>query len=78
MRRPPIRRLSVYAIELAHTFRQIAVRRFNHQVVVVRHQASGMVDPIEALHYFSQRAKVHNAIFVAFKKRFSTIARVVT
>jgi hypothetical protein len=42
-------------------------------VVVVRHQAIGMTEPIEALHHFSEHAKEHDAIFVVFKNRFTTI-----
>lgn len=45
MANPPmatIERLRVDAVQLAHGFRQIAFRRFHHQVEVVIHQAVGM------------------------------------
>ena len=41
--------LGIHAVELMHAFRQIGIRRLHQQVVVVRHQAVGMTDPVESL-----------------------------
>ena len=40
--------LGVYPIEMAHALRQIRFRRFDQDVVVVRHLAPGMAHPVKA------------------------------
>lgn len=42
-----VRCLSKHAIQLPHTLRQIAIRCFNHQMIVIDHQTIGMTDPIK-------------------------------
>jgi hypothetical protein len=45
----PIVDLSVHTIELAHSFRKIRLRCFNHQVVVIVHQTVGVAKPVKAV-----------------------------
>jgi len=46
---PPVGLLRVNTIELAHPLGQIALWRFDHQVVMVGHQTVGMAQPIRVL-----------------------------
>src|SRR5688500_1273515 len=47
--------LGIYAIELPHSFRQISIGCFNHQVIVVVHQAIGMANPVKTLDHSCKR-----------------------
>jgi hypothetical protein len=49
---PAIETLGVDAVQLPHTFGKIAVRRFDHQVIVVIHQTIGMNSPMAILRRF--------------------------
>jgi hypothetical protein len=52
-----IQQLGIYAIELAHALRQIAVRCLNHQMVMVGHLTIGMENPIEGFCYTFNNAE---------------------
>jgi hypothetical protein len=43
---PFVEELCVNAIQLPHSNRQIAIRSFNKEVIVVGHEAVSMTDPI--------------------------------
>ncbi len=68
-----IRCLRIHAIELTHALGQISVGRFHHQVVVVRHQAIRMAQPIEPFHHLCQYLQKGEAVFVILKNRLLTI-----
>jgi hypothetical protein len=44
----PIEALRVDSIQLPHTFGQIGIRRLNHKVIMVGHQAVGITHPPHA------------------------------
>lgn len=46
--------LSIYAVELFHTERQIGIRRLDHEMVMILRQAVGMTEPVIA---FDDRSK---------------------
>lgn len=50
----PIEPLLVDAVELAHAFGQIGIRRLDEQVVMVRHEAVRMHRPIETLPHVAE------------------------
>ena len=70
---PSIRSLCEYPVELSHPLREIAVRGLHHQMVVVRHLAIGVTDPVEPLDHLRQGAKKHFAVFVVFIDRLLPI-----
>ena len=43
---PSVIFLSIDAVQLAHANGQIGVGRFDHEVVMVIHEAVGMADPV--------------------------------
>ena len=44
-----IKKLGIDAIQLAHAERQVSLRRFNKQMIVVVHETVGVADPMIAL-----------------------------
>jgi len=44
-----VERLCIHTIQVAHATREIRIRRFDQQVIVIAHKAIGMADPSEAL-----------------------------
>jgi len=42
----PVEPLSINAIQLPHTKGEVSVRRFNHKMVMVVHQAIGVTEPM--------------------------------
>lgn len=46
--------LRIDPVELAHALRQIGFRRLDQDVVMVRHLAPGMANPIEAFAYVAE------------------------
>ena len=46
---PTVVRLGIAAIQLAHTQRQIGLRRFDQEMIVIVHQAVGMTEPAIAI-----------------------------
>jgi hypothetical protein len=49
--------LGVHTIQLAHTLREITLRRFDEQVIVVVHETVAIANPIEALADFREYCK---------------------
>ena len=43
----PIKALRVHAVELAHPFAEIPIRRLDKKMVMVGHQAVGVDDPVK-------------------------------
>jgi hypothetical protein len=52
---PLIKCLGIHAIEPPHSLRQVSIRCFNDQVIVVVHQAIGIANPMETLRDLSKR-----------------------
>ena len=46
--------LGVHTIQLAHTLREITLRRFDEQVIVVVHETVAIANPIEAVADFRE------------------------
>ena len=44
-----VEKLRIHAVQLPHPDREVAVRRFNKEVIVVVHQTVGVADPIVSL-----------------------------
>ena len=56
--------LGVYAVQLAHAFREVGIRCFDDQVIVVGHLAIGMAHPVEAFADFGESFKPGHTIFI--------------
>ena len=67
-------RLGVHAIELAHAFREIGLRGFHDEMVMVGHQAIRMTAPVEALNHFAQHVDEGRSVGVVFHDRLAPIA----
>ena len=65
-----IEKLRVHAIELPHAKRKIAFRCFDQEMVVVRHEAICMTDPIIPFIYMLERVEKCFSIMVIFKDSF--------
>ena len=63
----------VSALELAHAFAEIAVRRFHQQMIVIAHQAVGVRNPIEVLDHRAKCFKEGATILVVLIDRLATI-----
>jgi len=68
-----IRDLRVYPVQVTHSLRQVAVRRFNHEVIVVGHDAAGMANPIVAGHRLGQYIQKRLAVRVVLVDRLAPI-----
>lgn len=62
----PVRCLGEYAVELSHPLRQIAIRRFDYQVIMVEHQAIGMTDAIKIFNYLPEGIEKAFPVSVVF------------
>jgi hypothetical protein len=67
----PLRIIAVYAL---HARREIGLRRFNEQVVVVRHEAEAMNVPSSVRDHLSHELGEEEPISVAKKDRLLSIA----
>ena len=56
-----------------NTFRKVAVGRLHDQVIVVRHEAPGVTEPVEPVDHLRQDAQALHAIFVVFEDRLTPI-----
>ena len=66
--------LGVHAIELAHAFGQIAIRRLHQKMVVVVHQTPGIAEPVELVDDLTQCLEKSLPIQVVVKNVFAPIA----
>jgi hypothetical protein len=64
----------VAAVEVAHTVREVGLRRFNDQVVVVAHQAADMDPPLVALHDAVEDVEEDDAVEVVQHDRRVVVA----
>ncbi len=70
----PIMGLSINAIELLHAFTEVAIGRFDCQMVVIIHQAVGMDQPIEGLDHLAQDFKKCDSVVFGYKYGFLPVA----
>lgn len=66
--------LREHAIELAHALRQIAIGRFDQQMVVIAHQAVGMHHPVERQHDLAQHLQKARAVNIILVDRLTSVA----
>jgi hypothetical protein len=71
---PAIEGLGVNPVELAHAIREIAIRGFNHQMVVVDHQAVGVTEPMKSLRNLGEGVKKKLPVGVVFENWLSFVA----
>ena len=70
----PIRRLRVDPVQLPHPLRQIALHRFDHEMIVVGHEAERMADPVVTFHHLRQHTQKRLTILIVLENRLSPIA----
>jgi hypothetical protein len=70
---PTVRALRIHSVELAHPFREIAIRRLNQQMIVIPHQAVGVTQPVEILDHRSQDIQKSMTVFVVFEERLLAV-----
>ncbi len=57
--------LGVDTVELSHALGQIGVGRFDQQMIMIRHQAIGMTDPVETFAGSAQDVQKRDAVVVS-------------
>jgi hypothetical protein len=63
----------IRAVQSVHPCREIGLRRLEHDVVVVRHEAVGMTLPAEVAHYVAENGKEPILIAICEKDRKLTV-----
>ncbi len=71
---PAIEGLGGNPVELAHPFGEIAIGGFDHQMIVVIHQAVGVTEPVKSLGDLGEGIEKQLAVRVVFKDRLSLVA----
>ena len=66
--------LGINAIKLSHSLRQVSIRGFDDQVIVIVHQAIGVANPVEALVNVSESAEKQFAVAIFLKNGFTIIS----
>src|SRR2546430_2267625 len=66
--------LGINTIELPHSLRQVSIRCFNHQVIVVVHQAIAVANPVEPLGDPSQSVQKQFSVAIDLEDRFAIIS----
>ena len=61
-----VEKLRIHAVQLPHPDREVAVRRFNKEMIVVVHQTVCVADPIVALVDVLERVQEIDTVLVAF------------
>jgi len=69
-----IKKLGIYTVQLAHTQGKIAVRRLDHKVIVVVHQAVSMTEPVIPFIDMLERVQEVDAVLVVFENSLLFIA----
>jgi hypothetical protein len=59
-----VERLCIHTIQVAHATREIRIRRFDQQVIVIAHKAIGMADPSEALNDIPYNLKEQSSVII--------------
>jgi hypothetical protein len=70
---PPVRALRIHSVELAHSFREIAIRGLNQQMIVIAHQAVRVTQPVEILDHRSQDTQKRTTVFVILEDRLLAV-----
>ena len=58
----PVEELAVDLVEVFHSFGQVGVRRFDHEVVMVPHEAIDMAQPIEPFYGFVEDVEIFDPV----------------
>ena len=66
--------ICIVAVKQVHSFRQIRIRSFDKEMIVIVHQAVGMAKPAKTLNRIAERIKKPEAIGVIPKYMISCIA----
>jgi hypothetical protein len=70
-----IKKLCIDPVQLPHTQGQIAVRRLDQEMVVVRHEAIGMTDPVIPFIDVLERVQEVDAVPVIFENSLLSLPR---
>jgi hypothetical protein len=70
---PAVEALRVHTVQLTHTEREVRVRGLYQQVVVVRHQAVAVTNPVEAIARVCQYSEEGGSVSVIAIDDFSAI-----
>src|SRR5436309_2903665 len=66
---PAVERLGIDAVEAVAAVGELVAQGFDDEVVVVRHQAEGVNEPVVTLHHVCEEAQEEPAVVVAAKNR---------
>lgn len=66
--------LGVDAIQVTHAPRQIGLRRFDQQVIMIRHQTIGVTAPTKALNCVAQQREKQFTVVVLQEDIFASIS----
>ena len=69
-----IKKLCIDPIQLSHTQGEVAIRRFDQEVIVVVHQAVSMTEPVIPLIDVLERVQEVDAVLVALEDGLSFVA----
>jgi len=69
-----IRCLGIDAVELPHAPGQISIRCFYQEMIMVRHLAIGVTDPVPVFNHPTQQVQKHDSIFVILVNRLPPVA----
>src|SRR4030043_1174926 len=70
---PLVECLRVHAIKLPHSFRQVSIRGFYYEMIVIVHQPVCMAEPVESYINIPEDIEKKLAIFLISKYRFLLI-----
>ena len=65
--------LGVYAIQVSHSLRQVTLHRFNQKMIMIRHQAESMANPIVSFNRFRQHVQKGLAILIILVNRSAPV-----
>jgi hypothetical protein len=71
---PLVKGLGIHAVQLPYTLRQVAVRCFDNQVIVVVHQTIDRADPMETVGDLSQDIQKERSIAIVLEDCFAIVA----
>ena len=66
--------LGIHAVQLAHAFREVGIRGFDNQMIVVGHLAIGVTNPVEPFADFPERFKPSQTIFIGKENILASVA----
>src|SRR5262249_25269717 len=70
----PVKSLGIDTVKLPHSLRQVSIRCFNDQVIVIVHQAIGVANPVKPLRDPSQSVQKQFAVAVVLENRLAIVS----